>query len=391
MSNKTEAAARIKLTHPEPRAIVEENLYVSQPLLPELKQLNRLLEQIWASKWVTNNGSLHLELERRLAQKLRTPTAMLFNNGTIGLMVALKLFDLPQGSEVITTPMTFAATAHAIAWNGLKPVFADVTQDNLTIDPAAVEAAITPNTSAILAVHCYGCICDHEALRGLAEKRGLKLVYDAAHAFGSTLNGRSIAALGDASVFSFHATKLFNTLEGGLITTTKETDKEKIYLLRNFGIRNEEEVVGVGINGKMNEVQAAIGLLNLELFEEERLKRRVLRQKYHEILNNIDGVLVQRVPESVDNSEQYFLVRIDREIYGRTRNELKTALEAKRIYARKYFSPICTDFDCYREHPIVTVRDRPYVETAKNEVLCLPFHSGVADAHLEMMRDVFCN
>jgi dTDP-4-amino-4,6-dideoxygalactose transaminase len=248
---------------PEQNDTEDSNLYVSRPLLPDLSRLQEYLEQIWASRWVTNNGSLHLELEKRLSNKLRVPTAMLFNNGTIGLMVALKLFDLPSGSEVITTPMTFAATAHSISWNGLKPVFVDVTEDDLTIDPEAVEAAITVNTSAILAVHCYGCICDHAALSALARKHGLKLIYDAAHAFGSTLDGQSIAALGDAAVFSFPATKLFNTLEGGLLTTPHASDQKTVYLLRNFGIRDEEQVVSVGINGKLNEVQSAIGLLNL--------------------------------------------------------------------------------------------------------------------------------
>lgn len=367
----------------------QEKLFVSRPLLPDLGKLQVYLEEIWASQWVTNNGPLHIELEQRLARKLETPTAMLFNNGTIGLMVALKLFDLPVGSEVITTPMTFAATAHSIAWNGLKPVFVDVTEDNLTIDPAAVDAAITANTSAILPVHCYGCICDHKALSALADKHSLKLVYDAAHAFGSRLDGQSVASLGNASVFSFHATKLFNTLEGGLITTPNSVDRDSIYLLRNFGIRNEEQVIGVGINGKMNEVQAAIGLLNLESFEEERMARRSLRRKYCEILKGVAGVLVQETPDNVDNSEQYFLIRIDPDVHGRTRDDVKAALEAKSIYPRKYFHPICTDFDCYKDYPLVTIRDRPYVEKAKREVLCLPFHSGVQDRHLEVMFDVF--
>jgi dTDP-4-amino-4,6-dideoxygalactose transaminase len=374
---------------PKPNNTADSSLYVSRPLLPDLSRLQEYLEQIWASQWVTNNGSLHIELEKRLSNKLKVPTAMLFNNGTIGLMVALKLFDLPSGSDVITTPMTFAATAHSISWNGLKPVFVDVTEDNLTIDPEAVEAAITANTSAILAVHCYGCICDHEALSAIARKHRLKLIYDAAHAFGSTLNGQSIATLGGASVFSFHATKLFNTLEGGLLTSPNAADQETIYLLRNFGIRDEEQVVSVGINGKLNEVQSAIGLLNLELFEDERLKRRALRGRYLEILKGIDGVIVQETPDNVDNSEQYFLVRIDPLVYGKTRDDLKVALEAKKIYARKYFHPICTDYECYREYPIISVRERPYVEKAKKEVLCLPFHSGVENRHLQIVRDVF--
>jgi dTDP-4-amino-4,6-dideoxygalactose transaminase len=313
----------------------------------------------------------------------------LFNNGTIALLVALKLFELPPGSEVITTPMTFAATAHAIAWNGLKPVFADISEINLTLDPAAVEAAITPNTSAILAVHCYGCICDHDALSSIAAKHGLKLIYDAAHSFGAKVRGLSVASLGDASVFSLHATKLYNTLEGGIITTNNKSDYEGIYLLRNFGILDEEQVTSIGLNGKMNEVQAAIGLLNLDKFEEERQIRRELRRKYHDILDDIDGVMVQTVPDYVENSEQYFLVRIDPTVFGRSRDDVKRELDVQDIVTRKYFHPICTDFDCYKGYPIFTAGVQPYVEKAKKMVLCLPFHSGVEEAHLNAIRAVF--
>src|SRR5271157_1343019 len=220
-------------------------LYVTQPLLPDLNDLGVLLEEIWRTKILTNSGPLHRKLESELESYLAVPTAMIFNNGTIALMVALRLFDLPAGSEVITTPLTFAATAHAIHLNGLTPVFVDVSPETLTIDPACVEKAITNKTSAILAVHVYGTVCDLDALQNIADDHGLRLVYDAAHVFGTTVNGRSIASFGDASVFSFHATKLFNTLEGGLIATSRASDKEAIAYLRNFGIKNEEEVVTV--------------------------------------------------------------------------------------------------------------------------------------------------
>lgn len=364
-------------------------LYVSQPLLPDQTALNVYIEKIWASKYVTNHGPFSLELEDRLAALLHVPTAKLFNNATIGLLVALKLFELPPGSEVITTPMTFAATAHSIAWNNLRPVFVDIKEDDLTIDPDAVEMAISPRTSAILAVHVYGCICDHDALQRLADLHRLKLIYDAAHAFGAYWNGRPVASLGHASVFSFHATKLFNTLEGGLVTTNRLEDRERIYLLRNFGIKNEEEVVSVGINGKMNELQAAVGLLNLDLFEGEREKRKGLRQRYREILGGLDGVLLQEVTENVTQSEQYLLVRIDQDKSRLNRDELKERLAEKQIFARKYFYPICTDYEPYRNMPIISARARPYAQVAKHQVLCLPFHSGVTEAHLDLIAAVF--
>ena len=364
-------------------------LYVSQPLLPDQAALNGYIEKIWASKYVTNHGPFSLELENRLAALLHVPTAKLFNNATIGLLVALKLFELPPGSEVITTPMTFAATAHSIAWNNLRPVFVDIKEDDLTIDPEAVEMAISPRTSAILAVHVYGCICDHEALQRLADLHGLKLIYDAAHAFGAYWNGYPVASLGHASVFSFHATKLFNTLEGGLLTTNMPEDRERIYLLRNFGIKNEEEVVSVGINGKMNELQAAIGLLNLDIFEGEREKRKGLRQRYREVLGGLDGVLLQEVSENITQSEQYLLVRIDQEKSHLNRDEIKEKLAEKQIFARKYFYPICTDYEPYRNMPIISTRARPYAQVAKQQVLCLPFHSGVTEAHLDLIAAVF--
>jgi len=364
-------------------------LYVSQPLLPDMQLLSNYIKNIWASKQVTNNGPISIELENKLANFLDAPTAMLFNNGTIGLLTALKLFDLPVGSEVITTPMTFAATAHSIAWNNLQPVFADVTEHDLTIDPEAVAAAITPKTSAILAVHVYGCICDHDALQRIADSHGLKLIYDAAHAFGAKWNGQSVAVLGDASVFSFHATKLYNTLEGGLLTTPRLEDREKIYLLRNFGIKNEEEVVSTGLNGKMNEVQAAIGLLNLDLFQTEREARALLRDRYRQIFSGLNGILLQDVASNVTQSEQYYLIRIDQDVFGRHRDEIKAELEHYNIFCRKYFYPLCTDYDVYRHLPIITTKNKPYAETAKNQVLCLPFHSGVTIDHLDIIADVF--
>ena len=364
-------------------------LYVTEPLLPNLTELQELLEQIWQTKILTNGGPLHQKLERELQKRVGVPTVKLFNNGTIALIVALKVVDLPLGSEVITTPLTFAATAHAISWNGLMPIFVDVSPGTLTIDPASVERAITERTSAILAVHVYGTVCDVEALKCIADRHNLRLIYDAAHAFGVTVNGESIAAFGDVSVFSFHATKLFNTLEGGLIATPRNDDGEAIENLRNFGIKNEEEVVCVGINGKLNEVQAAVGLLNLPRVDGERERRALLRAKYDEMMGLLPGIAVQKKQPGVVNSEQYYRIVVDAEVFGRSRNDLYDALKDRGIFARKYFHPICTDFVPYKGWPIYTTRSSPYVDIVKTQVLCLPFHSGVTDEDVAEIRDVF--
>lgn len=364
-------------------------LYVTQPILPDLDDVQTLLAEIWQTKILTNGGPLHKKLESELESYLGVPTAMLFNNGTTALIVALRLFNLPDGSEVITTPLTFAATAHAIHWNSLIPVFVDVSPETLTIDPASVEKAITSKTSAILAVHVYGTVCDLDALQNISHKYGLCLLYDAAHAFGTTVSGRSIASFGDASVFSFHATKLFHTGEGGLITTNRELDKKAIYYLRNFGIKNEEEVIAVGINGKLNEFQAALGLLNLPLVEEERRRRAALRQKYREFLQPIRGITLQPEQPGTSNSEQYFSILVDKDVFGRSRDDLYSSLKRRGIFARKYFHPICTDFEPYRGYPIHSVRNTPFVSIVKSQVLCLPFHSGVDDEDLAEIRDDF--
>ncbi|MBD3842000.1 MAG: DegT/DnrJ/EryC1/StrS family aminotransferase [Campylobacterales bacterium] len=363
-------------------------LYVSSPLLPKLEDLHQYLDQIWESGHVTNNGPMNIRLEEELRKYLNVPTALTFNNGTIALLVALKMFDLKPSSEVITTPMTFAATTHAISWNGLTPVFADVLEKDLTIDPAAVEKAITPNTSAILATHVYGSICDYKALEAIAKKHDLKLIFDAAHAFGATIDGLPVGGLGDASIFSFHATKLFNTLEGGALTTPKVEDTELVYLLRNFGIKNEEEVTMVGINGKINEVQAAIGLLNLGLVQEEKEKRAELREAYNGILKNLPGITVQPMPKNVESSEQYYPIVIDKEKFGRSRDEIYEELKNEKIFARKYFHPICTDFEPYKDYKIVSVHNTPYVEKVKHEVLCLPFHGNVKKEHIEKIEKI---
>lgn len=363
-------------------------LYVAKPLIPPLEELNALLQTVWTSGTFTNQGPLHNQLEEELAGLLKVPVAKLFCNGTTALQCALLSLDLPKGSEVITTPLTFPATAHAITASGLKPVFADIDEDSLTIDPKAVELAITSNTSAVIGVHVYGSLCDHALLQSICEVNNLKLLYDAAHAFGSSINSQSVATLGDMAIFSLHATKLFNTIEGGLVTSTKFEHEHILMQSRNFGIQNEEVVASVGINGKMSELNAAIGLLNLKQFNDERQKRSELRTAYDQVLRGFPGLTTQLVQQGVKQSEQYYPILIDPSIFGATRDHVYKKLKEFEIYSRRYFWPICTDFKCYRGSVIYSVHKTPIVEMIKDRVLCLPFHSGVSRSHINKIEQV---
>jgi dTDP-4-amino-4,6-dideoxygalactose transaminase len=364
-------------------------LFVAKPLLPELSDLTPLLQRIWTSQIVTNQGPLHNELEAELATLFDVPVSVLFNNGTSALQCALLALDLPQGSEVITTPLTFAATAHAITASGLTPVFADIDEDTLTLDPEAVARAITSKTRAVIGVHVYGTICDHARLAPLCREYDLYLAYDAAHAFASSLDGQPVAQLGDMNIFSLHATKLFNTFEGGLITSSNEEFNRSLRLVRNFGIVNEERVEMVGINGKMSELNAAIGLLNLKIFEQERSIRTKLRAQYDAAIDGLAGITKQVAQSNVQQSEQYYMVRVNKDAFGFSRDDVYEALKKHQIMSRRYFWPICTDFESYRGMPIITRHKTSVVERVKNDVLCLPFHSGVEDHHVATIAQVF--
>jgi len=363
-------------------------LYVARPLLPPLEDLTELLGEIWSSGIVTNEGPLHNRLEAELAQRLNVPFAKLFNNGTVAMLCALLSLDLTPGAEIITTPLTFAATAHAIAACGYKPVFADICEDTLTLDPRAVEKAITSKTEAVIGVHVYGTLCDVEGLDRVCKAHDLKLLYDAAHAFAAMQGGTPVGTMGDLSVFSLHATKLFSTFEGGLVTSNDEGMAQRLRLARNFGIMNEERVAVVGINGKMSEVHAAIGLLNLKIFEEERDIRRALRAEYDQVVGRLPGLRAQIKQPGVKQSEQYYMIIVDPQVYGATRDEIYDALKEREIFSRKYFWPICTDFDCYKNFTIHTVHDAPVSNNVKDRVLCLPFHSGVEAEHIAAVADV---
>jgi len=362
-------------------------LYVARPLLPELSDLNALLEQVWATGIVTNEAAMHNRLESELSALLSVPVAKLFSSGTSALQCAMLALDFPKGSEVITTPLTFPATAHAITACGLTPVFADIDPETLTIDPRAVEAAITPRTAAVLGVHVYGTICDVEGLQTLCDSHGLRLIFDAAHAFFSRQGETSVAEMGDVSAFSLHATKLFNTVEGGLVTTRDTDLAKRLGLVRNFGIKSEEVVSCVGINGKMSELHAAVGLLNLDAAPAERAARKTLRAQYDKIISDYCGLRTQVVQHNVIQSEQYYLLRVDPEKFGASRDALYERLKVRKIFARKYFWPICTDYECYRGMPIIGHAKVPVAEQTKSTLLCLPFHSGATSEHLEAISE----
>ncbi|PYE91733.1 dTDP-4-amino-4,6-dideoxygalactose transaminase [Rhizobium sp. PP-F2F-G38] len=356
--------------------------------MPKLSDLTALLQEVWASGQLTNEGPLHNRLEAALALHLEVPVAKLSCNGTTALQCALLSLGLPAGAEVITTPLTFAATAHAITACGLTPVFADVDETTLTLDPAAVKCAITNRTAAVLGVHVYGTLCDHEALQELCDSHGLKLIFDAAHAFGSYDGDIPVGMMGDLSVFSLHATKLYNTFEGGLITARDPAYAKKLSLVRNFGIESEESVSMVGINGKMSELNAAVGLLNLEIMSAEVDARRDLRARYDKIVDSIHGVRKQFRQPKVVQSEQYYMIVVDPDIYGATRDDIYHSLKSYGIFSRRYFWPICTDFDCYSDAKIASLQEVPVVERVKHRVVCLPFHSGVQPHHIDTISRV---
>lgn len=355
-------------------------IYVTRPLLPDLQRFKMQLEDVWESGWLSNGGSKHKALETALSNYLNCPNISLFNNGTIALIVACQALRL--SGEVITTPFTFPATPHVLAWNNVTPVFADIDPETLTISPEQIERLITSRTSGILGVHVYGMPCDVDAIQDIATAHGLKLIYDGAHAFGTSIEGRPVTSFGDATMLSFHATKLFHTAEGGALAVQDPALKRRIELLKNFGIKSETEVFMPGINGKMNEIQAALGLLTLELVGMERLARVAVANVYRERLPQLPGIRLFELPTTVRSSQQYFIIRVEN---GRvmTRDALCDKLKLFNVFARKYFYPLCSEYSCYRALPSATKRNLPNAHKAAQEVLALPFFGalGTDGAH----------
>lgn len=369
----------------------KNKIFVTSPLLPSIEDFTEQIKEIYDSKWLTNMGSKHKALEEALKVELKVPHAQLFNNGTIALLTAIKALDLPTGSEIITTPFTFAATPHCISWNGLKPIFCDIEPNTMTIDADKIENLITPNTSAILGVHVYGFPCNVKKIDEIAKKYNLKVIYDAAHAFSTEIDGVGIGNFGDITMFSFHATKLFNTIEGGCLTYKDEALVKKIYNLRNFGIQSEEVVEDIGINGKMNEFQAAWGLLNLKQYRKEQERRKVIKEIYDNGLKGVKGIRIPQMPENTTNSYQYYPIVIEDE-YGKTRDEIYDMFKAENIFTRKYFYPACHDYDCYKNDITVKIARLRTTDDMKKRVLCLPFYGSldneVAEHICEVIRNV---
>jgi dTDP-4-amino-4,6-dideoxygalactose transaminase len=364
----------------------DELIYVTRPLLPPLEALNGRLAEIWAARWLTNAGDQHERLGAAIRDYLDVPAVSLFNNGTIALLAAVRA--LGMRGEVITTPFTFPATPHAISWSGATPVFCDIDPVTMTLDPARVEALITPKTTGILAVHVYGIPCDVAALQAIADRHGLKLVYDAAHAFGTRINGVGIGNFGDASMFSFHATKLFHSAEGGALTCGNAKIREAFDHLKNFGILGQEDVDVVGINGKMNEIQAALGLAVLDCVPDELRLRQAVIARYRERLGALPGLTLMHEPPGVESSCQYFVVRIDRKAFGCSRDAVFDRLKTYNVLARKYFFPLCSDYACYSALPSSRPGLLPVATEVVREVLCLPLYGTLPLADVDRICDM---
>jgi dTDP-4-amino-4,6-dideoxygalactose transaminase len=363
-----------------------EPIYVTSPLLPPLEAVMARLADVWASRWITNNGQQNVLLEAALRAYLGVPALSLFNNGTIALLAAVRALDLH--GEVITTPFTFPATPHALAWNGITPVFVDVDPVRLTLNPRAVEKAITPQTTGILAVHVYGLPCDVDGLQQVARRHGLKVLYDGAHAFGTTVNGAGIGTFGDMTMYSFHATKLFHTAEGGALACGEPALREQVDRLRNFGIIDPETVESVGLNGKMSEMQAALGLAVLDCLPPEIAARKALLALYRRLLGNLAGVTMLPDIPGIEISHQYCVIRIDEERFGCSRDDLHRELKKYNVICRKYFFPLCSDYACYSELPSADPANLPTARTAARQVLCLPLYGSLQPSAVEYICEI---
>lgn len=356
---------------------------VTSPLLPPLDEFIPYLQQIWDSRWITNNGNFHQQLEQALTDYLGVKYLSLFTNGTLPLITALQALGITEG-EVITTPYSFVATSHSIWWNKLKPVFVDVLPENGNIDPTKIEAAITDRTVAIMPVHVYGCPCDVEAIDAIAKRHNLKVIYDAAHAFGVKYKGRSILEWGDVSTLSFHATKVYNTVEGGAMVVHSAEMKYDVDNLKNFGFRGETTVVAPGINSKMDEVRAAYGLLNLRYVDAAIATRKRVAEKYVDALKDVKGIELfpYEVSPTFKWNYAYFPILVTDE-YRMTRDALYEFMKTQNVLGRRYFYPLITDFEPYTNSPGATKANLPVANRLASQVICLPIHHALTDEDVE--------
>lgn len=361
--------------------IFSKPIYITEPLLPDINGVTEKIRRIWDNKQLSNNGPMVRRLENALGGYLKAENLSLFSNGTIALQIACRALKLT--GEVITTPFTFAATPHSLVWSGLTPVFCDIEDKTLNLDPGCIEEMITPKTTAIMPVHVYGNPCQVDRIQKLADRYGLKVIYDAAHAFGVEVDGKPIGAFGDISMFSLHATKVYHSVEGGALAFSGPELKERADLLRNFGIKGDDDVGEAGTNGKMNELQAAVGLLLLEIIDGEIAGRKKAAGIYREALKDISGVSYFSDMENVKHNYAYFVLRIDSEAYGHTRDEIFEELKKYNVFARKYFYPLCSSFKCYRDLPSAAAGRLPVAEKAASEVLALPMHGRLTAEVIE--------
>ncbi len=355
---------------------MEKNIFVTRPLLPPLDEFIPYLENIWESQHLTNAGPYHQQLEQELADYLGVEHLCLFSNGTIALLTAFQALGIT--GEVITTPYSFVATAHSLLWNGLKPVFVDTDPETFNLDAEKLEQAITPATTAILPVHCYGIPCDTARIQEIADAYGLKVIYDAAHAFGVKKQGVSVLREGDLSILSFHATKVFNTIEGGAIICRDAKMKQRIDYLKNFGFVNETTVVAAGINGKMNELQAAYGLLQLQHINKALAERGRLYSRYQMLLSGITGISLMSVPENVTWNHAYYPIMVNEE-FGLSRDTLYELLKDNKIMARRYFYPLISTFYMYKSAKSAKRENLPVAHQLADKVICLPLYPGLED------------
>lgn len=361
-----------------------EKILVTRSSMPPMEEYIDEIKELWDSHWLTNMGAKHRQLESELKEYLGVEGVSIFTNGHMALELAIQAMNL--SGEVITTPFTFASTTHAIVRNGLTPVFCDVDPEDFTMDVKQLESLITDQTSAIIPVHVYGSICNVEEIERIAKKYGLKVIYDAAHTFGVKYKGRGIGSYGDASMFSFHATKVYNSIEGGAITFHNAELGEQLQRLKNFGIRSEEVIDSVGSNAKMNEFQAAMGLCNLRHVDEEIEKRRKVYEKYVELLSGTEGIQLLKQQEGVQPNYAYFPVVFHEKEFGASRNEVCEALKQEEIYARKYFYPLTNEFDCF--HGKYDVNDTPVALHISKRVLTLPMYADLSMEDVERICNI---
>jgi dTDP-4-amino-4,6-dideoxygalactose transaminase len=361
-------------------------VYVTEPFLPPLEELQIYLKDIWESKCLTNNGKYHQELEKALCDYLGVKYISLFANGTLALVTALQVLRIK--GEVITTPFSFVATTHALWWNGIKPVFVDIEADSFNIDPERIESAITPQTTAILPVHVYGNPCNVQKIKQIADAYGLKIIYDACHTFGVKINGSPVLNFGDLSVMSFHATKVYNTFEGGAIVCHDKATKKRIDDLKNFGFEDETTVVTAGINAKMNEFQAAMGLLQLKYIDGAIEKRKQIAGRYRDLLKNIEGLTCLNDLPGVKHCYSYFPILIDRNKFGKTRDEVYEELKKYNIYGRRYFYPLISQFPIYKGLDSAFPGKMPVAEKISGQVICLPIFPGLNEIMIKFVSGI---